>query len=131
MTPAELDAIEARVKAATPMESISATLPVAYRGTLVLSYWEQPTDAVVMAVELLLEHAPADLAALVAEVRRLQAEVDAALVEGHRRAVEETAIASVHKAVEAERAAVVAYLRSGGKAWEYAANDVEEGKHRE
>ena len=51
------------------------------------------------------------LQAALAEVDRLQAEVDAALAEGHRRAVEETAIASVHKAVAAEREAVVAYLR--------------------
>ena len=64
-------------------------------------------------------------------LRPIARALDAALAEGHRRAVEETAIASVHKAVAAEREAVVDYLRSGGKAWEYAANDVEEGKHHE
>jgi hypothetical protein len=36
----------------------------------------------------------------------------AAILEGHRRAVEETAIASIHKAVAAERAAVVTWLRA-------------------
>jgi hypothetical protein len=38
--------------------------------------------------------------------------LDAAELRGHRRAVNETAILSIHKAVAAERAAVVAYLNT-------------------
>lgn len=38
--------------------------------------------------------------------------LDAAELRGHTRAVEETAIASIHKAVAAERAAVVAWLHA-------------------
>ena len=39
--------------------------------------------------------------------------LDAAELRGHTRAVNETAIASIHKAVAAERAAIVACLRAG------------------
>ena len=39
--------------------------------------------------------------------------LDAAELRGHTKAVEETAIHSIHKAVAAERAAIVAFLRAG------------------
>jgi hypothetical protein len=43
--------------------------------------------------------------------RALDAAREEGILEGHRRAVEGTAIASIHKAVAAERAEVVAWLR--------------------
>lgn len=45
------------------------------------------------------------------DVRDLARALDAAEARGFRRAMESTAIASVHKAVATERAAVVTYLR--------------------
>lgn len=46
------------------------------------------------------------------DVEDIAAALDAAELRGHTRAVESTALASIHKAVAAERAAVVAFLRS-------------------
>jgi len=67
--------------------------------------------------------------------------LDAAELRGHTRAVEETAIASVHKAVAAERAAVVAWLRESAMSDDFdgyemrllqeRANLIERGDHRE
>ena len=65
------------------------------------------------------------------------ADIDAAELRGHTRAVNSTAILSIHKAVAAERAAVVAWLRDGGDACttvgrEYmrsAADEIEAGDH--
>ena len=64
---------------------------------------------------------------------------DAAEIRGHQRAVKETAGHSVHKAVRAEREAIVAWLRDGGDACttvgrEYmrtAAAAIEAGHHHE
>ena len=48
---------------------------------------------------------------------------------GHTRAVESTAIASIHKAVAAERAAVVAHLRTGGRTANEYADAIEARDH--
>lgn len=64
--------------------------------------------------------------------------IAAAELRGHQRAVEETAIASIHKAVAAERAAVVAWLRTAaagcgaysGVSFDIAAGKIEAGAHR-
>jgi hypothetical protein len=62
--------------------------------------------------------------------------LDAAELRGHTRAVEETAIASIHKAVEAERAACVRRLREWASVGRVAtandyADEIERGDHRE
>lgn len=64
----------------------------------------------------------------------LAAMLDAAELRGHQRAVSETAIASVHKAVAAERAAVVRHLREWASVGRIAsaddyADEIERGDH--
>ncbi len=72
---------------------------------------------------------------MIADVARI---LDAAELRGHTRAVNETAIHSVHKAVAAERAAVVKWLRrradgvwhgSAETAVNAEANAIEQGEH--
>jgi hypothetical protein len=62
--------------------------------------------------------------------------LDAAELRGHTRAVNETAIASIHKAVAAERAACVRRLREWASVGRVAtandyADEIERGDHRE
>ena len=62
--------------------------------------------------------------------------IAAAEVRGHTRAVESTAIASIHKAVAAERAAVVRRLREWASVGRVAtaddyADEIEAGDHHE
>lgn len=67
-------------------------------------------------------------------VRDIAEAIAAAELRGHQRAVEETAIASIHKAVAAERAAVVKRLREWASVGRVAtaddyADEIEAGDH--
>lgn len=67
-------------------------------------------------------------------VRDIAEAIAAAELRGHTRAVQETAIASIHKAVAAERAAVVAWLRRVSNVGRVAtaddyADEIEAGDH--
>jgi hypothetical protein len=69
-----------------------------------------------------------------AVVRAHAEALDAAELRGHTRAVESTAIASIHKAVAAERAAVVKWLRRVANVGRVAtaddyADEIEAGDH--
>lgn len=77
--------------------------------------------------------------ALAKRVPYSSAAIAAAELRGHTRAVQETAILSVHKAVAAERAAIVAWLRTAaaecgaysGVSFDIAAGKIEAGDHHE
>lgn len=81
------------------------------------------------------------LRAALAEVGRLTSAIASAREDGHRAAVEETAILSIHKAVAAERAACVSAIRGaaarahsiGGEGYgvlDFLADAIERGEHR-
>jgi hypothetical protein len=61
------------------------------------------------------------------DVEDIAAALDAAELRGFDRAVNETAIASIHKAVAAERAAIVRWLRD--QDWGDASVAIEAGDH--
>lgn len=97
------------------------------------SAWAKVEAEQIVSREAVIRGAPC--LTLAADIARV---LDEAELRGHKRACEETAIHSIHKAVAAERAAIVAYLRTAaagcgaysGASFEIAAGVIERGEHR-
>lgn len=134
MTTPDLDAIKARLAAATPgpwglqgaqndyeLRGPGPRVDGWNTGPLVMevSRWNKhPSPADVD----LIEHAPADLAALVAEVERLRA---------HRELCTENLLRGYETGKAEERTSAVAYLRDNTCGCHDFAGDIERGAHRD
>ena len=126
-------------RAACLLAGLSVRHPIPYLGSVPLKIDPSVVEGVAEALDEA-EQRGRETALPEAATRILanrQAELDAAEQRGFDRAVHSTAIASIHKAVAAERAAIVAWLRTAaagcgaysGASFDIAAGKIEAGDH--